>query len=166
MRLRIAAAAALLMATSAAALELHAFKSGSWRDIQNATAGKPAIVHIWSLTCGTCLVELPEWGKFAAAHPGTRFVLINWDRKTDAPDKIAAALTNAGLGHVENWVLGDGFSDKLRFELDPNWLGEMPYTRLIGSAGGTADFSGTSDFEMIARWIASQPAANAVTSEP
>lgn len=167
MRLNTAAIAGLLLAYSAPcahALELRTFKSGSWRAIQNATVGTPAIVHVWALSCGTCLVELPQWGKFTVAHPGVRVILINWDRKSDAPDKITAALAKAGLGNAENWVLGDGFADKLRFELDPNWMGEMPYTRLIDAAGVTTEFSGTSDFEMISKWINTQTPATPGTA--
>ena len=34
---------------------------GSWQALRQAHDGRPTIMHFWGLTCGPCLVELPEW---------------------------------------------------------------------------------------------------------
>ena len=38
------------------------------------------------------------------------------------------------LNDVENWVFADANSQKLRFEIDPSWYGELPRTYFFDSA--------------------------------
>ena len=36
-----------------------------------AHAGQPTVIHFWGLTCGPCLVELPQWGDAAGRRGPT-----------------------------------------------------------------------------------------------
>jgi hypothetical protein len=139
-----------LNVASAQAVELRPLKPGSWRDILQSSNAQPTIIHVWGLTCGICIAELPEWGKFSSSHPEIKVILINWDRKTESTDKIVGAISKSKLENVEHWVLGDGFADKLRFEIDPSWLGEMPYTKLVDGQGNITTISGAADFRKLA----------------
>ena len=42
------------------------FERGSWAKLRADHAGQPTVIHFWGLTCGPCLVELPQWGKLQA----------------------------------------------------------------------------------------------------
>ena len=44
-------------------------------------------------------------------------------------------LNETGLGAPENWTFGDGFVERLRYEIDPQWRGEIPRTILITRDG-------------------------------
>jgi thiol-disulfide isomerase/thioredoxin len=147
------ACALLLMAHSAAAAETRSFERGSWAEIRKAYAGRPVIVHVWGLSCGPCLAELPEWGRLLGAHPGANIVLINGDRPGDRPRSAEERIAKAGLGSTEQWAFADSHTDRLRFEIDPGWQGELPYTLLIARDGSTSSFSGSADFGMLAGWI-------------
>jgi thiol-disulfide isomerase/thioredoxin len=150
---------ALLLAAwgGAAAEEPRPFIEGSWQQIVSAHKGEPTIVHFWGLTCGPCLAELPNWGKFRADHPDARLVLINWDaNRSQDTARAAAALKKAGLNGVESWVLAAPFEDKARFQIDRDWLGELPRTRLVARDGSTTAFSGAADFATIETWQKAQ----------
>ncbi|MEI9902166.1 MAG: hypothetical protein WDN31_21085 [Hyphomicrobium sp.] len=150
-------AIALACATLAAqGAELRPFGRDSWKDMLAAAKGEPVIVHFWGLSCSICLAELPEWGAFAARHPRTRLVLINWDRQPQDLKRIDATLEKSDLAGAENWVLGDEFEEKVRFNTDRAWIGELPRTRLIAADGTLTVFSGSADFAQLDDWLRQQ----------
>ena len=140
---------------SAGAGETRPFVRGSWHVLRQAHAGHPAIVHFWGLSCGPCLVELPEWGKLAATHPDLTLVLVNADRPGAKPDaRIATTLQNAGLGRAESWAFADRFDERLRYEIEPGWQGDMPRTLLVDRDGNVTPISGIADMTHVRAWVA------------
>jgi thiol-disulfide isomerase/thioredoxin len=137
---------------------LHEFQRGSWHEIRRAHAGKPTIVHIWGVTCGPCRTEMPEWGAFLRERPDIGLVLIDADLVPNESGAVAAMLDQAGLGGAESWTFGDGFVEPLRYEIDPQWRGEIPRTVLIAADGATTVLEGVADFDAIRRWLEAQKA--------
>jgi thiol-disulfide isomerase/thioredoxin len=129
------------------------FDSTSWQALLSTHKGRPVIVHFWGFSCGNCMVEMKDWGHFAKAHPETTIAFVNWDRRGADPARIKTALDKAGLGGVQSYVLANGFEEKLRFAVDHDWMGELPYTRLIASDGTATTFSGAADFSKLSRWL-------------
>ncbi len=129
--------------------------AAGWQQLLAAHKGRPAIVHFWGLTCGNCMVELKDWGSFAEKHPNT-VVVVNWDARGGEPARVDAALAKAGLGNAPSYALAGGFEEKLRFAVDRDWMGELPYTRLIASDGTATTFSGAADFEELSQWLAAE----------
>jgi len=156
----IATVVVLLCSPLVAIAETRAFEAGSLEAIASASKGHPVIVHFWGLTCSNCMAELKDWGAFARAHPEARIVLVNWDQRGGDEKRMVKALGDAGLGGVTSFVLGSGFEEKLRFAVDPGWMGELPYTRLTKSDGSVTTFSGAADFQEINRWLATQKPIN------
>ena len=156
----IAGAAMLALALSSFALWPayaeslpHAFDSTSWQTLLSTHKGRPVIVHFWGFSCGNCLVEMNDWGRFAKSHPDAAIAFVNWDRRGADPARIRSELEKAGLGSVQSYVLANGFEEKLRFAVDHDWMGELPYTRLIASDGTATTFSGAADFTKLSRWL-------------
>jgi len=129
------------------------FDGASWQAFLNEHKSQPAIVHFWGFSCGNCIAELGDWGKFAEKHPGTTIAFVNWDRHAADPRRIEKALAKAGLGNVASFALANGFEEKLRFAVDRDWMGELPYTRLISRDGTVKTFSGAADFENLSQWL-------------
>jgi thiol-disulfide isomerase/thioredoxin len=136
------------------------FGRGSWQELRRAHAGQPTVVHFWALSCGPCLVELPVWGGLVRQRPDLRLVLVNTDRVLEKPERMLATLEKAGLRAVENWVFADRFEERLRFEVDPDWRGELPRTVLIARDGAVTAFSGPADAGTIRRWLDGQVRAS------
>jgi hypothetical protein len=137
--------------------EIHTLQRGSYRQILAAHQGKPLIVAMWSVSCTHCSADLEIFRKLARQYPAFNLVLIS----TDTPDvqaEIAGilgkySLLGAGRGKVESWVFADSFSERLRYEIDPQWYGELPRTYFIDANGKTRGVSGVLNEQATEQWV-------------
>ena len=143
-----------IMGPAANAETARPFEASTLTEIRQAHTGRPLIIHFWGLTCSICMAELKDWGAFTRAHPQATIVLINWDQRGARPEQIGPTLKKAGLASLPSFALGTGFEEKLRFAVSPDWMGELPYTRLISADGSVTAFSGPASFEELASWLA------------
>lgn len=159
------ASAALLLALASFSVAHAAgplpFERGSWARLLSLHAERPTVVHFWGLTCAPCLVELPRWGRLAAERPDLRLVLVAADPLPQDAGRIAATLAGAGLADRESWSFADRFYERLRYEIDPGWAGELPRTVLIDRHGTATVLPGVADLGRVRAWLDRQrePAA-------
>lgn len=140
-RAALVLALAVMAALPARAGDLRPFGRGAWTAILAAHRGQPLAVHFWSLTCAPCLGELPQWRQ-VLREGRVAVVLVATDPIEDAP-RLRAMLKRHGLDGAENWAFADPFTDRLRFEVDRRWHGELPLTRLIDAIGTAESHVGT-----------------------
>lgn len=138
---------------------LRPFVRGSWQHILRAHAGQPLIVHFWGVTCGPCKVELPLLGAFMKAYPSIAMVTVSADLVPNLPAAARAMLERSGLGSAESWIFDDSFVERLRFEIDPKWQGDIPRTLLVASDGKVTTLEGVADIAELEKWSAAQQAA-------
>jgi thiol-disulfide isomerase/thioredoxin len=127
------------------------YNENSWDQIKKTYEGKRHIVHFWGVTCGPCLEELKTWAQFVRQHPAIPLTLVQVDEVT--PDQAEKLLQKTGMDKVENWSLAAYLSDAMRYEIDPGWFGDLPYTRLTGNDGRTQTLRGVADFAGIEQWL-------------
>ena len=153
---RILFAAMLLVAflPTAPASEgsLKPFERGSWTQLLHAHAGHPTLVHFWGVTCGPCKVELPQLGEFMKQHPKIDIVTISADLVPNLGPATRSMLQSAGLSSAENWIFSDGFAERLRFEIDPAWQGDIPRTMLISREGEITTIEGSAEIATLEKW--------------
>ena len=140
--------------------ELKPFLRGSWQQLLAAHKERPTIVHFWGVTCGPCKVELPRLGQFAKAHPGVDVVTISADLVPDRSGATRAMLAKSGLAAAENWIFGDGFIERLRFEIDPAWQGDIPRSLLISRDGAVTTIEGSAELQQLEAWSGKQREAD------
>jgi thiol-disulfide isomerase/thioredoxin len=138
---------------TAEATEVQPFVRGSWQAIRAAHHRRPTIVHMWGLTCGSCRVEMPEWGKLLEEGSRIDLVTIHAERLPPRPDLVREMLANTGLLTAENWAFADSFLQRLRHEIDPKWQGELPVTLLIGRDGAMETIVGPANLNAVRKWI-------------
>lgn len=134
------------------AQEIKPFVSGSLKEITSARQGKPFILGMWSLTCTHCREELVLLSGLVKKHPDLDLVLV----ATDTPEEgeaISATLRQSGLGGAEAWVFADPFAERLCFEIDPKWHGELPRTYLYDPSHKAQASSGKLDALLMERWL-------------
>lgn len=134
------------------------FERGSWAKLRAAHAGHPTVVHFWGLTCGPCLAELPNWARLLAERKDLGLVLVAADPGPQDPARLAAALDQAGLGSAESWAFADRFYERLRYEIDPVWAGELPRTEMIALDGTVTVLRGVADLGKVRAWLDAQTA--------
>jgi thiol-disulfide isomerase/thioredoxin len=152
---------ALLTGAAAQAVELRPFVAGSMQQIRAAHAGRPFVLALWSLTCSHCQEELAQLGTLQRRHPELNVVLISTDTPDDA-QALTATLARHGLVRAEAWVYADTFSERLRFEIDPRWGGELPRTYFFDRAHAVTARSGALAPAELERW-ATTPVTPAAT---
>jgi thiol-disulfide isomerase/thioredoxin len=138
--------------------DLRPFKRGSWQQIRRTHEGQPIVVHFWGLTCGPCRVEMPKWGRLLEERPDLKLIAIDADLVPNAAELVTAELAKTGLAGAENWIFADDFVERLRFEINPRWRGEIPITLLIASDGKTKTIEGAADPGEVRAWLDSQKA--------
>ena len=111
------------------------------------------MVHFWSVTCPSCLAELPDWAKIAAERKALDIVFVNADPDNDRP-RAQGRIDKAGLSSLVQYGFADDFVERLYFEADKSWRGELPFTALIGADGALVTVTGTIDDPLIADWLA------------
>jgi thiol-disulfide isomerase/thioredoxin len=139
---------------------LKPFERGSWQRVLKDHAGRPTLVHFWGVTCGPCKVELPVLGQFAKEHPEIDVVTISADLVPNLPVATQSMLDKAGLSSTENFIFSDGFVERLRFEVDPAWQGDIPRTILIARDGTITTIEGSAEVADLEKWSAQQLATH------
>jgi thiol-disulfide isomerase/thioredoxin len=139
--------------------QLKPFGRGSWQQVLHAHAGRPTLVHFWGVTCGPCKVELPVLGQFMKEHEAIDVVTISADLVPDLPDATRSMLQSAGLQAAENWIFSDGFVERLRFEIDPAWQGDIPRTLLVSRDGTVTTIEGSAELRELEKWSDQQGTA-------
>lgn len=117
-----------------------------------ARQGKPFILGLWSLSCVHCREDLQLLGKLVKKYPALDVVLV----ATDTPAETAAltaTLKQYGLRRAEAWVFADEFGERLRFEVDRKWYGELPRTYLVAAGGESQGISGKLDVFHVEQWV-------------
>ena len=151
-------------APAIAAQEIKPFVRGSYQQIVSARQGKPFIVNFWSLSCSYCQVELAMLKKLKKNYPRLDLVLVS----TDTPEEeksVSATLAKFSLGKAEAWVFADSFTERLRFEVDKKWQGELPRTYFYSANVGARRavpvqaISGKLEYKEVEQWVKQQYAA-------
>jgi len=144
----------LLITGNAFAADAKPFTRGSWQAIRTSHEYEPMVVHLWGLTCAPCLTELPHWAALRKSFPKASIVFIAADPAPMPKADVDRELEQAGLSGMENWIFSDRFVERLRFEIDPSWKGELPRTLLIDKDGKITAMPGIADLAKVRDWLA------------
>ncbi len=109
---------------------LKPFVPGSYQQLLDSNANKPFMLVIWSITCSSCLKDMALLNKMHRANPNVNLVMLATDDAT-ATEQVQQILTKNDLTGLENWIFADENPQKLRYEIDPKWYGELPRTYFL-----------------------------------
>ena len=142
----------LLSVTAVQGAEPNPFISGSLQQIVAAHNGKPFILGLWSRSCTHCREELTMLGQLVARHPRLPLVLLSTDTVEESAE-VAKTLQGYGLATVESWVFADPYIERLQFEIDNRWYGELPRTYLYEGNGTRKGYSGRLELSFLQAWL-------------
>jgi thiol-disulfide isomerase/thioredoxin len=117
------------------------FNSGSYQQLLTINANSSFMLTVWSVDCSSCLKEMALLSDIHKNNPNIKIIMLAAD-ELSANKQIEQLLKQHKLEGVENWVFADENSQKLRFEIDPKWYGELPRTYFFDSAHHRTGISG------------------------
>lgn len=141
----------LLTLPAGAAETVRPFVSGSLAKIAAERQGRPFIVALWSVTCTHCPQELKALAQLRQAYPGLDVVLVATDAADEAP-RTRELAQRYGLGDAPQWIFADDMPERLRFEIDRRWYGELPRTMFYDRQHRVESVSGLVPEARLARW--------------
>lgn len=121
--------------------ELAAFKSGSYRQILANNAKHPFMLVVWSIDCPSCLKDMALLSRIHRNRPELKIIMLAAD-DLSAANQIQQIVHKNRLSGIEHWVFADENTQKLRFEIDPKWYGEIPRTFFFDKAHQRTGISG------------------------
>lgn len=133
-----------LFATGCAHAEqnsLQPFAPGSYQQILAQNINQPFVLAIWSITCPSCLKDMALINELHKAHPKLKIIMLTTD-DLSASEQISNILSKSDLTSLENWVFADENAQKLQYEIDPKWYGELPRTYFFDAAHQRTGISG------------------------
>jgi len=143
----------MFVAGGALALDFKPYGRGAFAELVKAHAGRPLMMHFWSVTCPPCLLELPQWAKVVAENKSVDVLFVNIDDEEDRA-RVEARAEKAGLAKAAHYAFADSFVEKLYFEVDTMWRGELPFTALVAPDGGVTTVTGAVDDPLVTAWLA------------
>ena len=121
--------------------ELKPFVAGSYRQILADQANRPFMLVVWSISCSSCLKDMPLLSRLHKKRPALKMIMLAADDMSET-DQILPILEKNRLTGIENWVYADENTQKLQFEIDPTWYGELPRTYFFDQAHQRVAISG------------------------
>ncbi|MBT3888859.1 MAG: redoxin domain-containing protein [Nitrosomonadaceae bacterium] len=140
-------------ATASSVENIHSFTPGSMEKILSAREGKPFILVFWNLDCQYCPTELKMLSKLKLKYTDRLdVVLVATDTLDDVPQLISR-VKSYGINVAEQWVFASSVPERLRFEVDKRWYGEVPRTHFYDLAHKRTVKTGLVDQKFVESWL-------------
>ena len=151
--LALALSVCIQAAPVAAQDRIQPLEPGGFERIVAAGKGKPLVVVLWSLSCEYCEQSFDALADVRRSK-ALDIVTIATDRADDqeAVQLIKKKLSRHGLA-AHGWAFGAAPAERLRYDIDPKWRGEMPRSYWVNGDGRMRAYSGVITPEVAARML-------------
>lgn len=129
------------------------FNPGSYQQILRENAGQAFVLAIWSVDCPSCIKDMTVLSQIRQNNPNLKIIMLSTDEPANTSE-VKNILARHQLNDLENWIFGSDDAQKLRYEIDPSWYGELPRTYFFSSAHSRIGKSGTLTIETFEAQIA------------
>ncbi len=131
------------------------FVKGSFEQIQQQNKDKPYIVAFWSVTCAYCMKELALFGKLMKQYPKVKLITITTDPFLE-DESVQKLLATKNLTETETWIFADNFAERLYFDINPRWRGELPLTYFFDKNNKRVKHMGVVKEDELVEWLKEQ----------
>lgn len=140
---------------SASQNDIKPFVKGSFKQIQQNHNERPYIITFWSETCAYCMKELALFGQLLKKYPQVDVVSITTDPFLNE-ETVKHILSSKNLKNVEKWVFADNYAERLYFDVDEKWRGELPFTLFFDKNKKIIKHMGVVKEKELVDWLAEQ----------
>jgi hypothetical protein len=131
-----AALAACAPGALAAASKVEAFGGDTWLALQR-DASRPTIVVFATTDCVHCpsvIAKIESHRQSLKPKPALLVVVM------DASPADSALLRDAHYKHADRLMAFDGEAQRLRYGVNPKWIGVTPYVAMLARSGAAPHF--------------------------
>jgi len=131
------------------------FIKGSFEQIQQDNKDRPYIIAFWSVTCAYCMKELALFGELMQKYPQVKLITITTDAFLE-DETVKQLLATKNLEGTETWVFADNYVERLYFDINPRWRGELPLTYFFDKKGEMLRHMGVVKEGELVEWLGEQ----------
>jgi thiol-disulfide isomerase/thioredoxin len=113
------------IAQASSPVSLQSFDIGSFEQIVVDKNKQDHLVILWSFDCPPCITELEKISELHQQFPDYQLTLINTDA-VDEQVRVKKILQQFNLAGLDNWGFANSDEEKLRYDIDPRWYGDLP----------------------------------------
>jgi len=131
------------------------FIKGSFEQIQQENKDRPYIIAFWSVTCAYCMKELALFGELMEKYPNVKLITITTDAFLEDAT-VEELMARKKLKGTETWVFADNYVERLYFDINPRWRGELPLTYFFDKKGEMLKHMGVVKEDELVEWLDEQ----------
>ncbi len=134
------------------AYDFMPFDMNTRKVIEKRYIDQPLIISFWSIDCPYCIDDLKELGKALSKNTNVKLITVCVDGKESAK-KAERILSQANLPKHEKYQYAEVDEDRLRYNIDPAWYGELPRTYFYDAAHQVTPLSGKISNSFLDKWF-------------
>ena len=142
-----------LLYTSASYADSIAFNKGQLATLKTQNMGKQWLMLLWSVDCPPCMKELALVQKLQQKQKNLAVVIINTDTEESSEQERADIIKHFKLMNLKNFHFTQGQEAQQRYQVDPQWFGELPRSYFIDEQGKFHGKSGLIAEELLTQWL-------------
>jgi thiol-disulfide isomerase/thioredoxin len=134
------------------AYEFMPFDMNTRKVIEKRYIDQPLIISFWSIDCPYCIDDLRKLGKALSKNTNVKLITVCVDGKESAK-KAERILSQANLPKHEKYQYAEVDEDRLRYNIDPAWYGELPRTYFYDATHQVTSLSGKISNSFLDKWF-------------
>ena len=134
------------------AYDFMPFDMNTRKVIEKRYIDQPLIISFWSIDCPYCIDDLKKLGKALSKNANVKLITVCVDGKESAK-KAERILSQANLPKHEQYQYAEVDEDRLRYNIDPAWYGELPRTYFYDAAHQVTPLSGKISNSFLDKWL-------------
>ena len=134
------------------AYDFMPFDMNTRKVIEKRYIDQPLIISFWSIDCPYCIDDLKKLGKALSKNTNVKLITVCVDGKESAK-KAERILSQANLPKHEQYQYAEVDEDRLRYNIDPVWYGELPRTYFYDAAHQVTPLSGKISNSFLDKWF-------------
>jgi len=134
------------------AYDFMPFDMNTRQSIEKRYIDQPLIISFWSIDCPYCINDLKKLGKALSKNTNVKLITVCVDGKESAK-KAERILSQANLPKHEKYQYAEVDEDRLRYNIDPAWYGELPRTYFYDATHQVTPLSGKISNSFLDKWF-------------
>jgi thiol-disulfide isomerase/thioredoxin len=134
------------------AYDFMPFDMNTRQVIEKRYIDQPLIISFWSIDCPYCIDDLKKLGRSLSKNTNVKLITVCVDGKESAK-KAERILSQANLPKHEQYQYAEVDEDRLRYNIDPAWYGELPRTYFYDAAHQVTPLSGKISNSFLDKWF-------------